>query len=165
MVTVRHKIFISYHHGDDQAYADKLTSFYKKAIIDKSMKEDFSYLTNETILRKIRFDHLMNSTVTVVLVGVNTWGRKWIDWEINSSLRGYGDRTINGLVGVYLPVHSGRPFRLTDNIISGYAVRIQWKDVGSDFVNAVHNAWNRRKYRPDLIDNSRISRLHNAPLR
>ncbi len=165
MVTYKHKIFISYHHGRDQSYADKLKNLYKTAIIDKSMREDISYLASESILRKIRLEHLMDSTVTVVLVGVNTWGRKWVDWEIYSSLRGYGERTINGLVGVFLPVHSGRQFRLTDNIESGYAIEIQWKDINADFIDAVHKAWNRRKYRPDLIDNSRPLRQHNAPLR
>lgn len=129
------------------------------------MREDLSYLRCETILRRIRLDHLMDSTFTVMLIEVNAWGRKWVDWEIYSSLRGYGERTINGLVGVFLPVHSGKPFRLTDNIQSGYAVEIRWKDLSSDFIPSVHKAWNRRKYRPDLIDNSRPLRRHNAALR
>lgn len=129
------------------------------------MREDLSYLRCETILRRIRLDHLMDSTFTVMLIEVNAWGRKWVDWEIYSSLRGYGERIINGLVGVFLPVHSGKPFRLTDNIQSGYAVEIRWKDLSSDFIPSVHKAWNRRKYRPDLIDNSRPLRRHNAALR
>lgn len=165
MVSQRHKIFISYHHGRDQAYADKIKELYKKAMIDKSMRDDLSYLTVETILSRIRLEHLKDSTVTVVLVGVDTWGRKWVDWEIYSSLRGYGDRTINGLIGVYLPIHSNNSFRLTDNIRSGYAISIHWEDIKIDFINAVHKAWNRKKYRPDLIVNSRPLRLHNAPLK
>ncbi len=165
MVTKRHKVFISYHHEADQEYADALRGFYgsSKSIIDKSMYDDLSHLQNETILKKIRRDHLLDSTVTVVLVGKHTWGRKWVDWEIYSSLRGYADRTINGLVGVYLPEHSRKHFRLTDNINTGYAVKISWEDVETKFIAAVHNAWNRRS-RPDLIDNSRPLRERNAPL-
>jgi len=135
----------------------------QKAIIDKSMYDDFSDLMNETILRKIRYDHLRDSTVTVVLVGEHTWGRKWVDWEIHSSLRSYGDRTRNGLVGIYLPNHSRRHFRLTDNIRSGYAVKLRWNEREDAFTDAVHRAWNRRR-RVDLIDNGRPLRERNASL-
>jgi hypothetical protein len=59
MVSRRHKVFISYHHNENQEYADKLRSFYgaNKAIIDKSMYEDYSHLDDETILNKIRREH------------------------------------------------------------------------------------------------------------
>ena len=64
MVTRRHKIFISCHHDEDQEYADKLSEYYgeSKAIIDKSLYEDLSHLQNETILTKIRQEHLRDST-------------------------------------------------------------------------------------------------------
>ena len=165
MVSYKHKVFLSYHHEADQEYADQLIDFYgeKKSIIDKSMYDDLSHLKNDTILRKIRFDHLMDSTVTVVFVGEFTWGRKWVDWEIHSSLRSYGLRTRNGIVGIYLPGHSRRHFRLTDNIRSGYAVNIKWDETSRLFVDAVHKAWNRRR-RPNLIDNARPLRERNAPL-
>lgn len=166
MVTQRHKVFISYHHELDQEYADEIREFYgsSKSIIDKSMYEDLSHLQDETILTKIRREHLLDSTVTVVLVGKHTWGRKWVDWEIYSSLRPYAERTVNGLVGVYLPGYSKKHFRLTDNIQNGYAVKINWNDVENKFINAVHKAWNRRR-RPELIDNSRPLRQRNAPLK
>jgi len=165
MVTYRHKIFLSYHHEADQEYADALVGHYKqqKTIIDKSMYDDFSHLKNETILKKIRYEHLKDSTVTVVLVGAHTWGRKWVDWEIHSSLRSYGDRTRNGLAGVYLPGHSRRHFRLTDNIRSGYAVRLNWDNLEDEFTEAVHRAWNRRR-REALIDNTRLLRRKNASI-
>lgn len=165
MVIKRHKVFISYHHDEDQEYADSLREFYgsSKAIIDKSMYEDLSHLQNETILKKIRREHLLDSTITVVLVGKYTWGRKWVDWEIYSSLRPYADRTVNGLVGVYLPEHRKKHFRLTDNINSNYALKIKWEDVETKFIDTVHKAWNRRK-KYDLIDNTRPLRQRNAPL-
>lgn len=165
MVTNKHKVFLSYHHEADQDYAEALVDYYGKQrmIIDKSMYDDFSHLKNETILKKIRDKHLKDSTVTVVLVGEHTWGRKWVDWEIHSSLRSYGERTRNGLVGIYLPNHSRRHFRLTDNIRSGYALRLRWDLVGDDFIDAVHMAWNRRR-RVDLIDDLRSHRERNASL-
>ena len=163
MVPEKHKVFISYYHDADQAYADELRNFYEDAIIDRSIYDDIGHLKNETILDKIKFEHLKDSTVTVVLVGKHTWGRKWVDWEINASLRPYGERTRNGLVGVYLPGHSRKHFRLTDNINSGYAVKIKWEDLRRDLKRAIHQAWNRRN-RPELINNSRPIRKNNAPL-
>lgn len=163
MVTYKHKIFISYYHKEDQKYAEQLAYIHGYAIIDKSLYGDFGFLQTKTILDKIRKEHLRDSTVTVVLVGLHTYGRKWVDWEIYASLRPYGERTINGLVGIYLPVHSRKHFRLTDNILSGYAVRMNWKDAqnGDEFINVVHSAWNCRR-RNYLIDNSRPLRERNA---
>ncbi len=163
MVSKRHKVFISYHHEADQAYADELRRFYgeSRAIIDRSMYDDLSHLLTETILKKIRREHLLDTTVTVVLVGEHTWGRKWVDWEIHASLRPYAERTINGLVGVYLPDHRKKHFRLTDNIASGYAVKLNWDEVEDNFLEAVHEAYNRRN-RDYLIDNSRDLRERNA---
>jgi hypothetical protein len=165
MVSKRHKIFLSYHHQFDQEYAFAIKDLYgeSKAMIDKSLYDDYSHLSNETILKKIRNEHLMDSTVTVVIVGQHTWGRKWIDWEINASLRPYWPRTRNGLVGVYLPDHRKKHFRLTDNIYSGYAEKLLWNENEDDFIDAVHRAYNRRR-RTDLIDNTRELRERNAPL-
>ncbi|UCD06956.1 MAG: hypothetical protein JSW41_03925, partial [Candidatus Aenigmatarchaeota archaeon] len=73
------------------------------------------------------------------------------------------ERTINGLVGIFLPRHSDNKFRLTDNIKSGYAIALDWKDVETEFIIAVHIAFNRRN-RPELIDNSRQLRINNEPL-
>ncbi|WP_209440993.1 TIR domain-containing protein [Paenibacillus maysiensis] len=43
----------------------------------------------------MRTKHLKDSTVTFVLIGESTWSRRWVDWEIYSSLCGYGERTAN----------------------------------------------------------------------
>ena len=165
MVSRRHKIFLSYHHDFDQGYAEEIRDLYgrRNAIIDKSLYDDYSHLANDTILKKIRTEHLIDSTVTVVLVGQHTWGRKWIDWEINASLRPYYPRTINGLVGVYLPSARKKHFRLTDNIETGYAIRMKWFDIEDDFIDNVHRAFNNRR-RPNIIDNTREIRERNAPL-
>jgi hypothetical protein len=166
LVSKRHKVFISYHHDEDQDYADKLRQYYgsSRAIIDKSMREDLGHLQPDTIMNKIRREHFTDSTVTVVLIGNHTWGRKWVDWEIGASIRPYMERTINGLVGIWLPDHSLNDFRLTDNLQSGYAVDLSWEDVEDDFIDKVHEAYNRRR-RADLIDNTRSTRERNASLK
>ena len=41
----------------------------------------------ERVMQRIRDEYLKDSTVTVVLIGQHTWQRKYVDWEIYSSLR------------------------------------------------------------------------------
>ena len=41
----------------------------------------------DEISRRIRDDYLSDSTVTVVLIGKDTWRRKHVDWEIAASIR------------------------------------------------------------------------------
>lgn len=85
-----HKVFISFHHGNDQKYKDYLSRIADpfKVFIDKSVEigdidEDDS---DETIRQIIRDDYLDDSTVTIVLVGTETRNRKHVDWEIFSSM-------------------------------------------------------------------------------
>lgn len=54
---------------------------------------------------------------------------KWVDWEIYSSLRSYGDRSTNGLLAIYLPTAGLAPIRLLDNINSGYAVQMRGENI------------------------------------
>lgn len=182
---VKHKVFVSYHHAKDQNYADELRDFYGSTdtFIDRSLPEEIASDNNDYILGQIRTEHLKTSTVTIVLVGQETWARKWVDWEIYSSLRPYGDRTVNGLLGIILPGAKQWPERLQDNVKqeqrfgklvqTGYAKTVNWADVAppsnwrSYWANPTEIA-ERRKYLsawinyafenrdyPELIVNSR----------
>jgi hypothetical protein len=44
-------------------------------------------LKTDTLRQKIRDEYLHDSTVTVVLIGSETWKRKHVDWEIAASIR------------------------------------------------------------------------------
>ena len=44
-------------------------------------------LATDTIRQRIRDNFIRDATVTVVLIGPCTWQRKYVDWEIGSSLR------------------------------------------------------------------------------
>ena len=83
---VKRKVFISYHHSNDQIYKDSLIKFNdeNKIFIDMSVDtgDIDDQLTDETIRQKIRDEYLKNSTVTILLVGTETKYRKHIDWEI-----------------------------------------------------------------------------------
>ena len=91
MALDRHKVFISYHHGNDQAHKEALTEFNDKygvftdASVDSGDIDD--ELDDEAIREKIRDEYLQDSSVTIVLVGTETRRRKHVDWEIYSSMR------------------------------------------------------------------------------
>lgn len=52
----------------------------------------------------IRDKYLADSTVTIVLVGHCTWARRYVDWEVYSSLRRDRNNRLNGLLAITLPL-------------------------------------------------------------
>ena len=102
-----HKVFISYHHRNDQAYKNELINFGRSfgVFIDRSVDTgDISEnLDDQTIREKIRDDYLRDSTVTIVLVGVETKLRKHIDWEIYSSMFDGVRNKQSGILVINLP--------------------------------------------------------------
>jgi hypothetical protein len=163
MIKKARNCFVSYHHKRDQDYIKDLRVVISSMkVADYSLKKDIGHLTEETIYKKVR-GKMRTCSVTVVLVGSRTGHRKWIDWEIWSSLRAYThptDRTKsfkpNGLLVIYLPTASHSiPDRLQDNIDSGYAVSMKWENLERDFESKVNYAyWNREKV-AYKIDNTR----------
>lgn len=102
-----HKIFISYHHANDQwaknqmqQWADQYGLFIDVSVDTNDVNDS---LPTESIRQIIRDDYLRDSSVTIVLVGTETKGRKHVDWEIYSSMY---DGTVNkqsGILVVQLP--------------------------------------------------------------
>lgn len=155
--------FISYHHGRDEKYVDKLRSIISEMkVADYSLKDDIGHLSDDTIYKKIR-EKMRSCSVTIVLLGERTGHRKWVDWEIWASLRAYThprDPFLsfkpNGLLGIYLPVVSySVPPRLRDNIHSGYAVSMKWENLHRDLESKVNWAYYNRTNKAERIDNSR----------
>ncbi|MCY3629773.1 MAG: TIR domain-containing protein [Bacteroidetes bacterium] len=85
-----HKVFISYHHENDQFYKDSLVQMSRQfgIFIDQSVDTGHinDSLPSERIRQIIRDKYLRDSTVTIVLVGLETKRRKHVDWEIYSSM-------------------------------------------------------------------------------
>lgn len=102
-----HRVFISYHHANDQCYKDELVRWGK----EKNIFIDFCVdtgdisdaLTDEQIRIKIRDEYLQDSTVTIVLVGTETQNRKHIDWEIYSSMYDGKVNKKSGIIVINLP--------------------------------------------------------------
>ncbi len=102
-----HKVFISYHHQNDQYYKNELVKLGHghSIFIDRSVDTGDipDHLSDERIREIIRDDYLRDSTVTIVLVGTETRRRKHVDWEIYSSMY---DGTVNkksGILAIMLP--------------------------------------------------------------
>lgn len=144
---IRRSVFVSYHHGGDQAFYDNLSALTDdrlQLIRDNSLERRIDSADNTYILRRIREYHLHGSSCTVVLCGANTWRRKWVDWEIHASL----DQQMS-LVGVWLPTlplegtGTRKPARLQDNIDRGYAQWLSWSDIRTSataLVDAIERA-------------------------
>ena len=102
-----HKVFISYYHYEDQDYKDELVEMGEenRIFIDRSVDTDdiSDHLPPQTIRQKIRDEYLRDSTVTIVLVGENTWRRKHVDWEIYSSMIDGKVNKKSGILVVNLP--------------------------------------------------------------
>jgi len=114
----KHGVFISYHHVNDQFYKEQLLQMNEDydIFIDKSVDtgDIDDNLSDESIRTKIRDEYLKDSTVTIVLVGVETWCRKHIDWEIYSSMY---DGTVNKKSGILI---INLPSTNSDNVTAGH---------------------------------------------
>ena len=119
----KHKVFISYHHKNDQWYKDELIRMGKEyaVFIDKSVgggniPED---LTDEQIRRTVRDEYLRDSTVTVVLVGTETKRRKHVDWEIYSSMHDGIKNKKSGILVINLPSTDNGCLRALERMPTG----------------------------------------------
>lgn len=152
----RHKVFVSYHHKRDEYYKKSFEKLFGRNFISKSVELGYinPYIKTETIRRKIRDEYLRDSSVTVVLVGLETWKRKHVDWEISSSIRNTTFNPRSGLLGIILPTHPNYrtkaynqyiiPPRLIDNIKCGYAKIYKWTQSSINIQNRIHAAFLRK---------------------
>lgn len=161
-MTTRHKVFVSHHHENDQEYRNLFERMFGTVYVSKSVEigDIDSNLKTETIRRKVRDEFLRDSTVTIVLIGKDTWRRKHIDWEISSSIRHTQFNPRSGLLGIILPSYprSDRqsynrytiPPRLYDNIECDYSEIYNWTDNSNSIKNWIHKAYlNKDKILPD----------------
>ena len=105
----RRKVFISYHHQEDQEYKDRFVQMMSGHIVDKSISTGNIIdqgLPVDEIRRRIRDEYIADATVTVVLIGRCTWQRKHVDWEISASLIDTAHNDRCGLLGIRLPTHT-----------------------------------------------------------
>ncbi len=130
----KRKLFTSYHHKLDQGYYDWLSQHLSgrlELFTDRALGEPVRSDDPEYVNRAIREEYIQGSSLTVVLCGAETYKRKYVDWEIYSTLHHQ-----HALLGICLPTCVRRqgpqgvtvtvPDRLNHNINSGYAHWIAW---------------------------------------
>lgn len=170
-MTAKHKVFVSYHHDNDQKDREKFEKLFDgDTFVSRSvgMGDIDENLSTETIRQRIRDDYLSDSTVTVVLIGTQTWQRKHVDWEVGSSLRDTKANPRSGLLGILLPTYPGFatnkydpytiPPRLYDNLCTkpeAFASIYKWSDDKETVKKWIDDAFKRRD--KILPDNSRLS--------
>lgn len=103
MTIPKHKVFISYHHANDQSYKEGLVN--SDIFIDASVNtgDIDDSLSDQAIRQKIRDEYLRDSTVTILLVGTDTKNRKHVDWEIYSSMYDGQVNKKSGVLVINLP--------------------------------------------------------------
>lgn len=102
-----HKVFISYHHANDQGYKESLVKLAEENDIYRDWSVDLGDisddLTDQQIREKIRDEYLRDSSVTILLVGTETKYRKHVDWEIYSSMHDGKVSKKSGIIVINLP--------------------------------------------------------------
>lgn len=173
-MSYRHKVFVSYYHDEDQDYRELFDGLFPE-IYDIMVSESVEIgdidpnLSTERIRQIIRDNYLRDSTVTVVLVGEHTWQRKFVDWEIGSSLRQTEYNTRSGLLGILLPTYPRPPGkhydphtippRLYDNVACGFSKIYTWNEEPYTVQSWIHYAYRQRT--EILPNNSRATFKNN----
>lgn len=162
---VKRKVFISYHHDNDQWYYNEFSRFFSsgyETVQDNSLDRLIDSNNTDYVMRRIRENYITGTSCTIVLCGPETRWRKYVDWEIKATL----DKQ-HGLIGVQLdnniPNNEGKvhiPDRLADNIDSGYAVWTSWSSLTVDHLRACIELANGKPARS--IKNDRIMRSRNG---
>lgn len=173
---VRHKCFLSYHAVDAQevlAFVESFGDYFIPRAI--GISEDDPVIQsedNDYIMDRIRSKYLSNSTVTIVMVGECTWARKFVDWEVYSSLRKDKVNRLNGLMAIQLP--SGKragarlPMRVSANVIReggkdvGYARYYEYPTSGTTLKAWIQDAFDARRTRDGLIQNGLDRKKNNS---
>lgn len=183
--TPRHKVFISYHHAGDEEYKKLFVAQFRSSAFDDYSVRPGEIPENnptEAVRQIIRDQKIRNSTVTIVLIGADTWKRKHVDWEIQASLRDTPSNDRNGLLGILLPTYStpqstaGRrysiasstpsravycphniPPRLADNVGPpfNFAIIRPYPTNAAELSTWIHEAFKRRNENP-APNNARV---------
>ncbi|MBK4406079.1 TIR domain-containing protein, partial [Enterobacter hormaechei] len=99
----KHKVFISYHHANDQWYKNELEKMNDVFDIFVNRSVSLGDIDEEEEPQKIREiirdEYLRDTSALILLVGTETKNRKHVDWELYSSMR---DSPRNGKSGIFI---------------------------------------------------------------
>ncbi|EKF9128107.1 TIR domain-containing protein, partial [Vibrio cholerae] len=171
------KCFISYHHADQEEVDEFIRTFdhERDVFISRGLGPEMSpdiinSQDTDYVMSRIRELYLKDSTVTIVLLGKCTWARRYVDWELQASLRSGETVTPNGLLAIKLPSFPSDgnfPSRLNLNLkqnveqIDCYARWIDYPTRKDVLERHIHDAFERRKTHKSWINNPRDKYAYN----
>jgi hypothetical protein len=175
VTAVRHKCFLSYHSIDAEEVL-RFVDAYDGVFIPKAIgvSEDDPYIESDDVdyvMQRIREKYLAGSTVTIVMVGACTWARKYIDWEVYSTLRRDKNNRLSGLMAIELPsVSAGRgklPDRVALNVSGkkgneGYARYWKYPMSAQALQSLIQDAHDARNTRDHLINLGGTRKTNNS---
>jgi hypothetical protein len=170
---VRHKCFVSFHHADDnevRSFIEEFESAFIPRVLGVSDEDNFvDSEDTDYVMDQIREKYLTDSTVTMVLVGQCTWARRYVDWEVYSTLRNDKHNRRSGLLAITLPSvasYSGRrlPPRVADNVhnADGYARWYKYPSSASGLQACITEAFAARVSKAGLINNRRERKVRSS---
>ncbi|WP_229193241.1 TIR domain-containing protein [Bradyrhizobium brasilense] len=110
------------HHADEPAVRNFVQTFdhHHDVFIVRRLGEmpDDIIKSDDTdyVMGRIRAGYIKDSTVTIVMGGQCTWARRYVDREVQASLRAGDTATPNGLLGIKLPTFTRFPDRFDLNL-------------------------------------------------
>lgn len=152
-------VFVSYAHRLDQKEVDDFREkFGNKNMVfsDRSLENmDLGHLSDDTIKNNYIKPKIRDSSVTIILIGEETGGRWWVDWEIYYSLLHTKNNGRNGLLGIRIPYKRHFvPKRLKKNMNMGLI--IDMPKTKYELEIAIEMAYQKRNNVPDLSDPLRV---------
>lgn len=168
----RHKVFVSYHADDFPRVQDFVNRFddVDDVFVHRgiAMPDDVVNSDNpDYVMSQIRQKFLDDSTVTLVLVGRCTWARKFVDWEVQASLRRPASGPPpNGLLAIVLDPTATQgklPERVRLNVESGYAKFLPFPASGAQLSRWIEEAFQARRNLASRIQNPRQRKTNNSP--
>jgi hypothetical protein len=171
----KRRVFISHYKGDKaevDAFIEEFANKHKvftPYVLGANENDDFIDSADPAyVMTQIRKKYLQDTTVTIVLVGSCTHSRRYVDWELKSSLQ-QGETLPNGVMGIILPSqgNSARtPPRLKDNLtkdhIDCYARFWAYPKTPEALGRFIDDAYEARTSRAKFIKNSQEMMKYNS---
>ena len=156
MMAVKHRCFVAHHAANAtavKAFVDEFSGVFTAKTVGVTDADDFIDSDDrDYVMRRIRQEYLTDTTVTIVLIGECTKARKYVDWEIASSLRNDPVNRRSGLLGINMKSFGTQglaPPRLKDNRdsknpASSYALYQPYPSTAQALRDAIQTAFDRR---------------------
>ena len=166
MAGIRRKCFISHHTADVAAVNSFISTFGAGNFIKRGITMPRDVVASddtEYVMRRVRELYIRDSTVTIVLIGRCTWARRFVDWEVQASLRKPANGLPNGLLAVLLDssIRPALPDRVKLNKDSGYADYHYYPSSASRLGDWIETAYAARAQREHLRKNPRTRYTYN----